>query len=96
MGAQGTALVDFGAFPGSVDAVVTITGQSGILSSSLVEAWVIPIVSQDHSVGEHYVDPPLVIAGEIVPGTGFNIRATAYDFDDPTPFGKYTVAWVWN
>lgn len=99
MGAQGTNTVDFGAFPGQPDTFRDITGQTGILAGSLVEAWVMPVATADHSVAEHYVDPPRVIAGEIVAGTGFTIRAFASGFGQgefPTMYGLYTVAWVWN
>lgn len=99
MGAQGTATLDFGAFPGSPDAVVAVTGQSGILNTSLVEAWVQPASTTDHSVAEHYLDPPAVKAGEIVAGTGFNIRGFSGYVDAAglnVQYGKWNVAWVWN
>ena len=75
MGAQGTAVVDFGAFPVSSDTSVAVTGQSGILSNSLVEAWLFPADTADHSVDEHVVETIKVVAGKIVAGTGFTIYA---------------------
>lgn len=100
MGAQGTATLDFGAFPGSVDASIVITGQSGILSTSLVEAWILPASTSSHSIADHYMDAPLVMAGEIVAGTGFTIRgftnSRGGQFNGPVPFGTWNVAWVWN
>ena len=45
MAAQGTALLDFGAYPGSTEATVTVTGQAGILTTSLAEAWAFPDVT---------------------------------------------------
>src|SRR5947207_430098 len=74
---QGTTTVDFGAWPGSGDTSVTITGQTNIGSGSLVEAWIFPAATADHSVDEHWVDPPRVVAGNIVVGTGFTIYATS-------------------
>jgi hypothetical protein len=75
MGAQGTTTVNFGAFPGASDATVVITGQTSIQAASLVEAWIFPSATADHSVDEHWVDPPDIFAGNIVAGTGFTIYA---------------------
>lgn len=75
MGAQGTTTVNFGAFPGAGEATATIIGQGSILSGSLVEAWIMPTATADHSADEHWVDPPLVIAGNVVAATGFTIYA---------------------
>lgn len=81
MGAQGTSTLDFGAFPGSFDAVVVITGQAGIVAGSLVEAWIRPVATAVHSVDEHYMIASMidVLAGEIVAGTGLTIRGIARD-----------------
>ncbi|CAB4214963.1 hypothetical protein UFOVP1469_33 [uncultured Caudovirales phage] len=94
MGAQNTALVDFGAFPGASYATVAVTGQASIVAGSLVEAWIRPEATTDHTADDAIVDPPRVIAGDIVAATGFTIHA----FSDNTKrhWGKYTVAWVWN
>lgn len=75
MGAQGTATVDFGAWPGSDEATVTVTGQASILAGSLVEAWLFPTATADHSADEHRLDGPQIIAGNVVAGTGFTIYA---------------------
>jgi len=47
--AQGTTTVDFGAFPGKTDATATVSGQAGITGTSLVEAWIFPTATADHS-----------------------------------------------
>lgn len=73
MGAQGTAVIDFGAFPGKSDASVVVTGQAAIVSGSLVEAWIRLEASADHSADEHFLETIKVIAGNIVAGTGFTI-----------------------
>lgn len=96
MGASGTTTVDFGTFPGTSTAAVDVTGQAGILSNSLVEAWVLPVTTADHTDLEHILDPPRVIAGSIVAGTGFTIYATAWPGGLNLHYGQYTVAWVWN
>jgi hypothetical protein len=83
MGAQGTTTVDFGAYPGTTDVAVTVTGQTGILSGSLVEAWILPAATSTgggtHSADEHWLDPPDVVAGNIVAGTGFTVYAKTRD-----------------
>jgi len=73
MGAQGTTTLDFGAFPGGSDASVAVTGQTGILSGSLVEAWLFPAATTDHTSDEHLVESLKVSAGNIVAGTGFTV-----------------------
>lgn len=75
MGAQGTTTIDFGAFPGGSDASVTVTGQASILSGSLVEAWLYPTATADHTADEHLVETIRVVAGNVVAGTGFTIYA---------------------
>lgn len=112
MGAQGNTTVDFGSFPGKHDASVAVTGQAGILSGSLVEAWIRPVATADHSADEHLVESIRVLAGNIVAGTGFTIYAfnnwqavpdnpslgTNTGLRDKAPrlYGLWTVAWVWN
>lgn len=75
MGATGTTVVDFGAFPGKSDTTATVTGQASILSGSFVEAWITPTATADHSADEHWVEPIKVVAGNVVAGTGFTIYA---------------------
>ncbi len=75
MGATGTTTVDFGAFPGASDASVAVTGQTAIVAGSLVEAWLRPVATADHSADEHLVESIQVIAYNIVAGTGFTIFA---------------------
>jgi len=73
MAGQGTATLDFGAFPGASDASVAVTGQAGILAGSLVEAWLFPAATTDHTADEHWVETIEVMAGNVVAGTGFTI-----------------------
>jgi len=73
LGAQNTAVVNFGAFPGASDADVVITGQAGILAGSLVEAWIYPSATADHTVGEHLVETLGCKAHTVVAGVGFTI-----------------------
>jgi hypothetical protein len=110
MGAQGTVTLDFGAFPGSSDANVTITGQAGIIAGSLVEAWILPAATADHSADEQLLETVQVRAGNIVVGTGFTVYGinTSSLFEQWNPgaqrsgpgatriYGKFNIAWVWN
>jgi len=106
MAGTGTATLDFGAFPGKTDATVTVTGQAGIGAGSLVEAWIFPTATADHSADEHWVDPPEVYAGNVAAGTGFTVYGVVKkraeigplgrNIDQPRIYGTWTVAWVWN
>lgn len=77
-GFAGTATIDFGAFPGSSDASVVITGQPLIAANSVVQAWIRPEATADHTDTEHMVETIQVFAGSIVAGTGFTIYAFNY------------------
>jgi hypothetical protein len=97
MGAQGTATVDFGAWPGKTHATAAVTGQAGIVAGSLVEAWIRPEATADHSEDEHMVENLNVVARDIVAGTGFTIHVMERDHNgDSKPYGLWTCAWVWN
>lgn len=75
MGATGTTTVDFGAFPGKSDTSTAITGQAAIVAGSLVEAWIRPVATADHTADEHLVEQIKIVAGAIVAATGFTIYA---------------------
>jgi hypothetical protein len=62
VGAQGTTTIDFGAFPGAVEAQADVTGQTGLVSTSLIEAWVFPVTTADHSADEHLCERLRVMA----------------------------------
>jgi hypothetical protein len=72
-GATGTATLDFGAFPGSSDASIAVTGQTAITANSIVQAWLRPVDTADHLADEHLVETLRIEAGNIVAGTGFTI-----------------------
>lgn len=101
MGAKGTAVLDFGAFPGASDAAVYVPGQVGILSVSLVEAWVRLAATADHSIDEHRVETLAVAAGGIVEGDGFwiygrNTSELSSHGHGTRLYGQWTVGWVWD
>lgn len=108
---SGTATLDFGAFPGKSDASVAITGQPGIIATSLVEAWIRPEATADHTADEHMVETLAVFAGNIVAGTGFTIygfntsqltERPPGDLSDENAgrgtrlWGTWKVAWAWS
>ena len=61
MGAQGTASLDFGAFPGSSITQVDVTS-AGIISTSALEAWIRPVSTADHTDMDHIAAPIRVTA----------------------------------
>jgi hypothetical protein len=75
--ATGEIEIDFGAFPGKSDASVTVTGQTNILATSRIEAWVMPAATADHTADEHMVETIKAFAdrSSIVVGTSFVIKA---------------------
>lgn len=75
----GQTTVNFGVAPGATDTSTTITGQTNIVAGSSVDAWIIAAPTADHSADEHWVDPPLIYAGNIIPGVGFTIYAKCND-----------------
>jgi hypothetical protein len=97
MGAQGTTTLNFDAFPGRSDTSVAVTGQAGILAGSLVEAWLVPTATADHTADEHLLETIQVQAGNVVAGTGFTIYAVNTSQlneggINPAPIGKGSAA----
>lgn len=97
MGAQGTTTIDFGAHPGATHATVAVAGQAGIVSGSLVEAWIRPEATAGHSADEHMVEQIKVVARDIVAGTGFTIHGIeTHGATAGKLCNSFTVAWCWN
>ena len=88
---SGSAVLDFGATPTDTGSVV-VTGQTNILAGSKITVSIAYADSADHSADEHLAEPLRVIAGTIVPGTGFTIYGICDLF--PT-YGKFNVNWTW-
>lgn len=91
MATTGTAVVNFGS--GALEASVAVTGQSGLTSTNLVEAW--PLCNE--TVGSTnddsaWVEQMQVTATQIVPGTGFTIIMKPAI---RIAYGSYNVGWVW-
>ena len=87
MAGQGTATLDFGAFPGASDASVAVSAPT-IGAGNLVEAWIFPAATTDHTADEHWVESLRVFAGDVVAGVGFNIYGlNDCEFSEPTSQG---------
>ena len=93
-GTKGTAVLDFGAFPGASDAIVAVTGQSSIAANAIVQAWIALDGTPDHSADEHIASPPRVYAGAVAAGVGFTIYGVNDDrFGDTRTYGRWSVNW---
>jgi len=78
MGATGTTTVDFGAFPGGYDTTKDIAS-AGIISTSLIESWILPVATADHSIDEHMLEPLKIVARYLSDG---NLRIHAFNMND--------------
>lgn len=79
---QGTAVVDFGAFPGSNTASVVLTGLTGITAGNKPKAYVSAnATTGDHSANDHKYFACFVglACGDIVPATSFTIHAASLE-----------------
>jgi hypothetical protein len=91
------ATVNFGAFPGSNFASVTIPdAAAGSDLSALILCQVAAVATVDHSADEHAVDGPRVSAA---PDGNGNVVISAYPnnnvpgIDNMMVWGQWTVAW---
>jgi len=109
MGASGTAVLNFGAFPGSPGAEVDVAGQAGFVAGSEIEAWVQPVATADHSADEHTiealevrgrykVDGTLTIQGSVRPFPQIKriYKARYGEEQAHRLYGQWTVAWAWS
>lgn len=94
MAATGQVSLNFGTFPGATDAKVDVAGQTGITAGSLVEAWVFPATTAEHTADEHWVENLQVTAGNVAAGVGFTIYGLT--LDRCRLYGNYNIAWVWS
>lgn len=92
--AIGSATLDFGSAPGSNEASVVVTGQTNIINTCKVDAFIMAdSTTSDHTANDHrYVDLFLALTcGTPTTGTGFTIYATSTE----KLTGTYQVQWVW-
>jgi hypothetical protein len=91
----GVATIDFGAFPGSNEASIVVSGQTAILATSKVSVWVMgDDTSVDHTASDHKYLPQFAtfVSGTPVASTGFTI----YGRSIHKLTGTYTLRWVWS
>lgn len=104
--AQGTATLEFGAFPGTDQAYVDVTGQTGFTAALLAEAWLYPIATSSangsHSADEHRVEELEVVATYLADGQiriyGRHVNKEGpvnRDYECQLIYGPWTVAWAW-
>ena len=90
----GTATLDFGAFPGSNEASIAVTGQTTITVDSKVDAFVMgDDTTSDHTASDHRYFSTLVglSCGTPSAGTGFTIYARSTEKLQ----GTFTARWMW-
>lgn len=90
----GHTIVDFGAFPGAGDATALVEGQGGIDSTSVVEAWIAPTQTADHSADEHAIEQIEVRAQDVRKDVGFTLRARSTGTGQLS--GKWRCGWRWS
>lgn len=93
MASKGTATIDFGAFPGTNEASVAVTGESAILAGSLVDAWFRAEASPDHDAQDHTWAPTFVSITCSVPSAGVGFTIYARSLERIT--GKFNLDWAW-
>ena len=91
---QGTATIDFGAFPGSNEASIAVTGQSSISATSKAEAYLMgDDTTADHTAQDHrYIGLLMSTScGTPTAGTGFTI----YGRSTEKLQGTFKLRFVW-
>jgi len=90
----GTATINFGAFPGSNEASVAVTGQTAISGTSNAEAFFMDDSTSDHTSADHLYAPTFIdlACGVVTAGTGFTIYARSPEKAQ----GTFLVRWVWS
>ena len=91
---QGTATIDFGAFPGSNEASIAVTGQASIGIGSKAEAYVMADdTTSDHTASDHRYFAALMglSCGTPTAATGFTIHARSTEKLQ----GTFALRWVW-
>lgn len=93
MANKGTAIIDFGTFPGSNEATVVVTGESAILAGSLCDAWIRSAATADHSVNDHAWAAALIGLSTGIPtaASGFPIYARS----QYKMIGTFNLDWAW-
>lgn len=91
----GSLFIDFGSAPGSNEASVAVTGQTGISSTSKASAYVMAgDTSSDHTANDHKYFTTLagLTCGTPTTGVGFTI----YCRSTQKLTGQWAVRYVWS
>jgi hypothetical protein len=90
---KGTAVIDFGAFPGANEATVAVTGQGTIGTGNVATASIRRATTADHSVNDHDYAALLLSLACAVPtaATGFDIVARCAEKMQ----GTFNINWQW-
>ena len=96
----GSTTLNFGtAASKTLDTSVAVTGQTGILAGSKVEAYMMGNTTADHSADEHVMAASMfrLTCGDVIAGTGFTIYAVCEDYLAKAGLtGQFTIQWVWS
>ena len=92
-GVSGSAVIDFGPWPGSDKAAVQITGQTALTAGSLVQAWLLPTGTVDHSDDEVVMLQGVVSIGVQFLTAGVSFWITAGCSDRSMMAGKFNVGY---
>ena len=90
----GTATIDFGAWPGSNEASITVSDAT-IITGAKCDAFVMAdSTTSDHTASDHKYFTALagLSAGNVVNTTGFTIYARSMEKLE----GTFLVNWVWS
>lgn len=97
--ASGQQAIDVGALPG-VDMFTTTITASNCTATSAVEAWILPKDTTDHSVDEHIIDAPKVVAHSPAAGSFSVTFKNNFDSNNSNSahasmiFGTWNIGWV--
>lgn len=86
----GTVEIDFGTSPGTNYITSIITGQTSILTTSIVKAWITGSTTMHNEI-EHIIIPFRVTITNIINSTGFTINV----FSDYRLTGTFRVQYEW-
>ena len=91
--AVGSAVIDFGAWPGSNEASAAVTGQASILATSGAEAYLMAEAAGTHTAADARYAALLIGLSCSVPvaADGFTIYARSLHKMQ----GQFAVRWVW-
>lgn len=87
----GEVVVDFGTPPGTNIVTTTITGQTNIIATSKVKAYIMADSTISHNMYEHMIVPLTLTCGNIQAGIGFDIYAVT----DLRITGTFNIQWEW-